>query len=76
MKGHESGVQVVAKAAGSFLGHIVLLVLGLALMFGGIGMGVTLVMLPVGILVGFAGLFVFLWGLSGLAGGREEAAGS
>jgi hypothetical protein len=43
-------------------------------MIGGIGMGVTLVMLPFGIMIGFGGLFVFLWGLSGWAGEREGPA--
>jgi hypothetical protein len=65
----------VAKAAGSFVGHFILMILGFAVMIAGIGMGVTLVMLPVGILVGFGGLFLFLWGIFGVAGGRQEPTG-
>jgi hypothetical protein len=35
-------------------------------------MGVTMVMLPVGIAVGFAGLFVFLGGIFGRAEGATK----
>ncbi len=74
MTGHGSAVQQVAKAAGSFLSHVLLAVLGFALMIAGIGMGVTLVMLPIGILVGFAGLFLFVWGISGWSEEQQEPA--
>src|SRR5262245_60031221 len=39
------------------------IVVGLVLMVVAIGMGVALVLLPGAIPVGFAGLFIFLWGL-------------
>jgi hypothetical protein len=37
--------------------------LGVLLMVIGVAMGVTLVMFPVGVGVGFLGLLAFLWGL-------------
>jgi uncharacterized membrane protein YccF (DUF307 family) len=61
----ESTGRELAKGAGRVAGHILAILAGLALMFAGIGMGVSMVLLPVGIPVGFAGLFVFLWGLFG-----------
>ena len=47
------------------------LIAGLVLMIAGVAMGVTVVMLPVGVPVGFFGLFVFLWGLFGRAEGAK-----
>jgi hypothetical protein len=53
------------KDAGRAVAHVAAVFVGLFLMLAGIGMGVTLVMLPVGIGVGFFGLLSFLWGLFG-----------
>jgi hypothetical protein len=47
-----------------FLGRTIVVVLGIALMFIGLGMGVTMVMLPVGIPLGLVGVVLFLWGLA------------
>jgi hypothetical protein len=47
------------------LGHAAAIVLGLVLMLTGIALGVTIVMLPIGIPVGLIGLALFLWGLVG-----------
>jgi hypothetical protein len=46
-----------------FLGRTVAVVLGVILMFAGLAMGVTMVLLPIGIPVGLAGVLLFLWGL-------------
>ena len=62
---HESTGQEVVKAAGRFVGHVIAIVVGLALMVVGLAMGVSVVALPVGIPLGLVGLFVFLWGLFG-----------
>jgi hypothetical protein len=45
------------------LGHSLAAVIGFALMILGVGMGVTMVLLPVGIPVGLFGLLLFVWGL-------------
>jgi hypothetical protein len=55
--------ETLVKAAGWLAVHVAAIVGGVILMFVGVGMGVTVVMLPAGIPVGFAGLFLFLWGL-------------
>jgi hypothetical protein len=53
--------------------HLFAIVVGLVLMFVGVAMGVTVVMLPVGVPVGFFGLFVFLWGLFGKADQTKDS---
>jgi len=65
MTGHESTRQEVVRAAGRFVGHVIAILAGLALMVVGLAMGVSVVALPAGIPVGLVGLFVFLWGLFG-----------
>jgi hypothetical protein len=72
MTGHESTSRELAKGAGRLLGHGIAIVVGLVLMFVGTAMGVSLVLLPIGIPVGLAGLAVFLWGLFGWSGENER----
>jgi hypothetical protein len=72
MSEQEPAGRELAKGAGRMAIHLFAIFAGLVLMVLGVAMGVTLVMLPVGIPVGFFGLFVFLWGLFGKA---EEAKG-
>lgn len=38
---------------------------GIALMVTGLGLGVTMIMLPMGLLLGFTGLGLLLWGVLG-----------
>lgn len=51
------------RAAENTLGHAAAVVVGLVMMVMGLGLGVTLVMLPVGLVIGFLGLAIFLGGL-------------
>ena len=60
---HVSGRQMV-DAGGRFLGHSIAVVAGLVLMIVGVAMGVTMVLLPLGIPVGLVGLLIFVWGLT------------
>jgi hypothetical protein len=46
-----------------FLGHTIAVVVGLVLMIVGLGMGVTMVLLPLGLPLGLAGLLLCMWGL-------------
>ena len=48
--------------------HVAAVVIGFALMVAGLGLGVTMVMLPVGLVVGLLGVGVFVWGLLGHLG--------
>lgn len=45
--------------------RLAMIALGLMLMVGGLAMGVSMVMLPVGLVVGFVGVGVFVWGALG-----------
>ena len=50
------------------LGHVVAVAVGFVLMVVGLGLGVTMVMLPVGVVVGLVGVGLFVWGLVGHLG--------
>jgi uncharacterized membrane protein YhaH (DUF805 family) len=54
----------LVRTSERFIGHVAAVVAGLVLMFAGVGMGVTIVLLPLGIPVGLIGLGLFLWGLA------------
>jgi hypothetical protein len=62
----------IAKWGELFVGHVIAVILGLILVILGTGMGVSLVLLPVGVPVGLVGLGLLLWGLFG---GVTEGAG-
>ena len=47
----------------SVLGHIAVVILGFVMMVVGLGLGVTMIMLPVGIVIGLAGAAIFVAGL-------------
>jgi hypothetical protein len=47
----------------SLLGHIAAVIIGFVMMVVGLGLGVTLIMLPVGIVVGLLGVAIFVAGL-------------
>lgn len=55
----------LAKGIGRFFGHGFAIILGMMLMITGLGMGVSIVLLPVGIPLGLAGLLMFIWGFFG-----------
>jgi hypothetical protein len=74
MRGNESAGQNLVHAAEGFFGRVIAIVVGVILMAAGIAMGVSLVLLPIGIPVGFAGLLVFLWGVFPRQRGMEPPA--
>jgi hypothetical protein len=45
------------------LAHGVALIVGFAMMVAGLGLGVTMIMLPVGLVIGLLGVAVFVTGL-------------
>ena len=47
------------------LGYLAAVIVGFALMVIGLGLGVTMIMLPVGLVVGLVGVLLFVWGLVG-----------
>jgi hypothetical protein len=65
MNAPHSVSQELVKGTGRLVAHVLSLVAGLILIVVGIAMGVTIAMLPVGIMIGFLGLALFMWGLFG-----------
>jgi hypothetical protein len=47
----------------SVFGHVAAVVVGFVMMILGLGLGVTMIMLPVGLVVGLAGAAIFVGGL-------------
>ena len=47
------------------LGHAAALAIGFVMMVIGLGLGVTMIMLPVGVVIGLAGVAVFVAGMFG-----------
>lgn len=45
------------------LGHTVAILVGFAMMVIGLALGVTMVLLPIGLVVGLLGVLLFAWGL-------------
>ena len=62
---HSLTVRRVFGEIGGFLEHFVIVVLGFVLMVVGLGLGVTMIMLPVGIVVGLVGAGLFVAGIFG-----------
>jgi hypothetical protein len=61
----KSAAKEVAKGFGRLFGHGFAVLVGMIFMITGLGMGVSMVLLPVGIPLGLAGLLFFLWGFFG-----------
>ena len=51
------------KTMEGVLGHIAAVILGFVMMVVGLGLGVTMIMLPVGIVIGLVGAAIFVGGL-------------
>ena len=51
------------KAGETFLGHAAAVIVGFVMMIVGLAMGVTMVLLPVGLVVGLMGVAIFVAGL-------------
>jgi hypothetical protein len=62
---HTFSVRRLLGEASAFLEHFVVVVLGFVLMVVGLGLGVTMIMLPVGIVLGLTGAGLFVAGIFG-----------
>ena len=51
------------RATEHFVGHVAAIVVGFAMMVAGLGLGVTMIMLPVGVVVGLIGVALFVSGI-------------
>lgn len=59
------------EIGGLVLGHAAAVVIGFAMMVVGLGLGVTMIMLPVGLVIGLVGVGIFVWGLLGHLDGSK-----
>ena len=60
---HSIGLRGFAASVAQFLEHSALVVTGLVLAVVGLGLGVTMIMLPVGIVIGLLGVLMIVGGL-------------
>jgi hypothetical protein len=63
MKNNDASDRHLLKSGGHVLAHTIAVVAGLALAIVGLGLGVTIVLLPIGLPVGLTGLALLAWGL-------------
>ena len=56
----------------SFIGHVAAIVLGLALIVLGLGLGVTMIMLPAGIVIGLLGVAMVVGGFFARANDKQR----
>jgi hypothetical protein len=71
MKAVHASDRHLLKSGERLLGHSLAVIVGFALMIVGMGMGVTIVLLPIGIPLGLFGLLLWLWGLFSTAPRRQ-----
>ena len=62
-KSPPSPLRHVLAMVGHFLGHVVAVVLGFVLIIVGLAMGVTMVLLPAGIVIGLIGVALVVGGM-------------
>lgn len=63
MTDKESATRHAIEVGESFIGHVAAVVVGFVLMVIGLGLGVTMIMLPLGLVIGISGLLLVVWGL-------------
>lgn len=71
MKYADGSNRHLLESSERFLGHTIAVVVGFVLMIVGLGMGVTMVLLPIGLPLGLGGLVLFAWGMC-FAAPRKE----
>jgi hypothetical protein len=62
MKDIHASDHHLMKSGGRFLGHTVAVLVGFVLVIVGLGLGVTMVALPIGLPMGLAGILLCMWG--------------
>ena len=72
MEGRTNAHGIVEKSE-LFVGHLAAVIVGCIFIVVGLGMGVTVVMLPVGLVVGLIGVMTLVWGLFGHLHGPKGA---
>jgi len=70
----EMSAREALRVGENFAAHIAAIVVGGVMMVAGVGMGVTMILLPVGVPLGFVGLGAFFWGIWGFGEARRRKA--
>jgi uncharacterized membrane protein len=65
MQEEETSGHKIIKAGERIAGHVFAIIGGILLMIIGLALGVTMVLLPVGIPIGLVGVLLFVWGMFG-----------
>jgi hypothetical protein len=71
MKETHASERHLVETGERILAHTIAVAVGFLLMIVGMGMGVTMVLLPIGLPLGLAGLLLFVWGLFSTAPRRQ-----
>ena len=69
---HAAGqARRLLEICGLVFGHLVAVAVGFVMMVVGLGLGVTMIMLPVGLVIGLVGVGIFVWGVLGHLDGNR-----
>lgn len=68
----EMSAREALRVGENFAAHVAAIIVGAALMVAGLGMGVTVILLPVGVPLGLVGLGAFCWGIWGFGEARRR----
>jgi predicted Na+-dependent transporter len=60
---HAVSARHMAAGLGRLFEHLTAIVVGFVMMIVGLGLGVTMIMLPVGLVIGLIGVAIFVGGL-------------
>lgn len=74
MADYETIGKEVAKGAGELIARLALVVVALILMVVGVAMGVSIVLLPIGVPLGIFGLFLLFYALFGWTDNKQATA--
>ena len=70
----EMSAREALRVGENFAAHVAAIVVGAIMMVAGVGMGVTMILIPVGVPLGLVGLGIFFWGFWGFAEARRRRA--
>jgi hypothetical protein len=71
----EMSARETLKVGENLVAHVIAIIVGAAMMVTGVGMGVTMILIPVGVPLGLVGLGLFFWGVWGFGEARRRKTG-
>ena len=70
----EMSAREALRVGENLAAHIAAIIVGCVMMVAGVGMGVTMILIPVGVPIGLVGLGAFFWGIWGFGEARRRKA--